>query len=314
MNRSLLLLSLVILVIAGCQGTFQQPQNQDLGTFVGGTQALDIAFAEDQPPAAVLDDGQETFFITLLLRNVGEHTITAGGLIASLSGIVQSSFAIKNLNAKNTFDIYGAGKDGNIITPGAEDLLEFGGSSFQTDLPGDTEFTLRADVCYNYQTQAVSKLCLKQNVLARTIDDVCIVNDANLAVENSGSSVHVTAARQNTIGSNKVKLTFTIKNLGVGAVFEPNTFTNTCVGKEDERDKLNVNVYNPENNFKIECGQFGGSNQGTVKLINNEKIITCTVDTTNLQEFTFQDLVIFELNYMERLAVTTPIRVVNALF
>ena len=314
MKHSLIILTIVVLFLAGCQGDITGPQQENLGTFVGGNQGLAIAFAEDQPPVAVLDDGQETFFITLLLRNVGEHTIPAGGLIASLSGIVQKSFSIQSLNVKNDFDIYGTGKDGSIVTPGAEDLLEFGDASFQPDLPGDTEFTIRADVCYNYQTQAVSKLCLKQDVLKRTIDDVCLINNAKLDVENSGASVHVTSARQNTIGSNKVKLTFTIQNLGVGAVFEPNTFTNSCVGKEEERDRVRVKLYNPENNFKITCGQFGGSHQGVVKLVNNEKIITCTIDTAALQEFTFQDLVIFEINYMERLAVTTPVRVVNALF
>ncbi len=317
MKRSFLIALLILFFVVGCKGEFgkqKQPANQDLGTFVGGNRGIEIGFAEDQPPQAVLDDAQESFFITLLLRNVGEYTIEPQSLVASLSGVVQTSFSLSSLNVKNDFPLYAVGKDGNLVTPGAEDLLEFGEASFKSDLPGDTSFTLRADVCYPYQTKAVTKLCLKKDVLKKTFEDVCEVNNANLDVENSGAPVHVAVARQNSVGSNKVKVTFTVKNVGVGAIFEPGTYTSSCTGHEQDRDRLRVTVSNPENNFPIACDQLGGSNSGVVKFVNNEKVITCTITTSGLQEVTFQDLLIIQLDYIERLAITTPLRVTNALF
>src|SRR3989344_5995082 len=111
MKRGLILgLVLVVLIISACQqfpsfgGNKEGPKQT---TFVGGTKGLEIAFAEDQPPDGVLDNGQEEFFITLLMKNEGEYSIPSGSVIGSLSGIVQSSFSIKNMDKKSSNEVFG---------------------------------------------------------------------------------------------------------------------------------------------------------------------------------------------------------------
>jgi len=306
---------LSVLLIAGCQGGFgfgKKPAQQPPGAFVGGMKGLEIAFAEEQPPAAVLDKGQEEFMITLLMRNLGEHTIPIGGVIGSLSGVVQSSFSLRTLDVVNTVDVYGVTKEGTTVIPGGEEQLEFGTGKFVPDLPADTRFTLKADVCYTYQTQAVSTICLRKNVLQKETGEVCQINNLNVGQENSGAPVHAEQMRESSVGTNKVRLNFKVVNKGIGQVYEPGTFTNKCVGMESEKHRVRVTVSSADNTFKASCTQLGGSGTGVVTLVNNQKDITCTIDTSGMQEITFQDLVIVKLDYQYREAVTTPLVVSNA--
>ena len=309
------LLLISILVISGCKdfgiGKKKVPSPQQQA-FVGGTKGLEVAFALDQPPNTVLDNNQETFFITLLVKNVGEFTIPIGKLIASLSGVQQNSFGISSINVLNNFDLFGVGKDREFITPGGEDFIEFGEASFKPDIPGTTSFPLRADVCYLYQTRAVSSICLKRNVLKKDFSDVCEINNNNVQVENSGGPIQITNVRENSIGNNKLKISFKIVNKDVGAVYEPGTFTNTCVGHEEDKDRVKITVTNPQNNFNVECVQIGNRNSGTIKLINKEKDVSCLISTSNLQEVSFKDILLFTADYQYRQAVQTTLVVENS--
>ena len=307
----------LLLLVSSCQDFggfgFGKDKSPQQSTFVGGTKGISIAFSEDQPPTAILDDNQEELFIALLLKNGGEYTIPVGGLIGSLSGIKQKDFSINSFNKKNDFEIYGTVKEGDIVIPGAEELLEFGNAAYKVDLPGDIDFQLRADVCYDYQTQAVTKICLKENVLKKGFADVCEINNPSLQFENSGGPVQITDVRESTVGSSKVKVTFKVVNKDVGAVFLPHTFSDACSGHESDKDKVKVSVFNPAKNFDIACNQLGGSASGSVKLINKEKDISCTIETGSFQEASFQDVLIVQLDYQYRQAVTTPLRVINSL-
>ncbi|MEK6860750.1 MAG: hypothetical protein AABY07_02150 [Nanoarchaeota archaeon] len=316
MKRGILVILLIsVVLISGCKDfgfgkkTGTQPQHQ---TFVGGTKGVEIAFAQEEPPNIILDNGQETFFITLLIRNVGEFNILSGKLIASLSGIPQSSFGIRSMNIVNSFELIGVSKDREFVTPGGEDLLEFGEASYKPDVPGTISFPLRTDICYTYQNKAVSSICLKKNVLKKSFADVCEMNNNNVAVENSGGPIHITNVRQNSAGNNRIKISFKVVDKDVGTVFEPGTFSNACVGHEDDKDRVKVTITNPQNNFNIECTQFGGGNSGTVKLINNEKDVNCLINTASLQEVSYKDILLFTADYQYRQAVTTTLVVENA--
>ncbi len=306
---------LFVFLVAGCQGGFgfgkkQEPQKQS--AFVGGTKGLEIAFAEDQPPNAILDHGQQEFSITLLLRNLGEHTIPPGGVIGSLSGIVQTSFGIKSLDVVNSVEVYGITKEGNTVIPGGEEQLEFGTATFHPDLPADTSFLLKADVCYTYQTQAVSTICLKKNVLQKETGEVCMVNNPDLSSENSGAPMHVEQMKESSVGTSKVRISFKVANKGIGAVYEPGTFNGKCTSMESDKNRVKVTVESPDHTFSVSCMQLGGGNSGVVTLVNGQKDITCTIDSQGLQDITFQDLAIVKLDYQYREAVTTPLLVTNA--
>ena len=313
MKRGVIFILLTVVFLTSCEGLNPNKSGTDTGgAFIGGKQGIQVAFAEDEPPKKVLDNNQQEFFVTLLLKNQGEFTVPEGGLIASLSGVSKKSFGLTTLNIKNTFPIAGAQKDIGGSTPGGEELLEFGEAKYTNDIPADFQTNLRADICYDYQTKAIANLCLKKDVLRKDIDDVCAVKVANLKAQNSGGPFQVISMRQNTVGKNRIKLNFKVKNIGNGAIYEPKTFTNICAGQEANKDRVKITLTSPENNFKLECSQFGGKNEGIIRLVNGEKDISCTIDTTTLQEVTFQDLLIVEMDYMYRNAVVTQLTVENA--
>ena len=183
-------------------------------------------------------------------------------------------------------------------------------AQYTIDIPGFHH--LRADICYTYQTQALANICLKKDVLRKDLDDVCDVKVPNLPIENSGGPFQVVQAHEDTVGKNKIKFNFKVKNSGIGAIYEPGSFTNLCAGQEDKRDKVKITLTSPENAFQIQCSQLGNTHTGVVRLVNGEKDISCTIDTTNLQDITFQGLVIVTMDYMYRSGVIKQLVVQNA--
>ena len=312
MKRGLLLLIVGVFVLSSCTGLPGGGTTQPSGAFIGGTDGISLAFAQDEPPQRVLDNNQQEFFVTLLLKNQGEFTVPVNGLIASLSGVSKKSFSLPSLNVKNKAPIQGAQKDVGGALPGAEELLEFGKAQYAIDIPADFSTNLRADICYTYQTKAVANLCLKQNVLRKDLDDVCEVKVPNLLAQNSGGPFQIVNMRQDTVGKSRVKVNFKVKNVGQGAIYEPGTFSSVCAGQDEKKDKVRISLNSPQNNFKVECSQFSGKHSGVVRLVNGEKDISCTIDTSNLQEVTFQDLLIVQMDYMYRNAVVTQLVVENA--
>ena len=308
-----LFVGIVLLVIALASGcTPQEGSEVPKGPYVGGDKGLEFAFQEDEPPAKVMDDNQDPFFITLLLRNLGEYDVPIGGVVASLSGIDKNAFSLASLTVKNNIEIQGVVKDQDFVIQGAEEMIEFGDASYVTDVPADFSTILRADICYTYKTEAITNLCLKQRVLEKTLEDVCEINVPNLAGHNSGAPVKVTGLRQSSAGSNKIKVVFSVQNVGKGIVYSPGTFSNSCSGKEVNKDKLIVSLSNPQNNFNVVCNSLGGGSSGEIRMVNNKKEISCTIDTSGLQEVTYQDLLKFDLDYVYREAVTTSLVVENA--
>jgi len=87
---SVIFILAVALFLTGCEQT-EETTNLD-GPYVGGSEGLKFSFQEYEPPQIVLDDSQEDFFITLVVKNMGEYTIPEEGIIASLSGVDANAF------------------------------------------------------------------------------------------------------------------------------------------------------------------------------------------------------------------------------
>lgn len=310
-----LLLFVFLIVLAGCASLTRTQQPESEGAFVGGTQGLSMSFVEGEPPARVLDDGQEVFFITLMLRNEGEFTVPTGRIISSLSGISQDAFALKSLDAKSDFVLESKSKSRDATLPGGQEEISFGEAKYKPDLPADFPIDLRADICYDYQTEAVTSICLKKNVLARDeLEDNCMIDNPSLKVENSGGPIQISNVNERPGGNNKVRVSFDVSNRGIGAVYEPNTFTSSCGGNEDKKDTMFVEISSTSNKYKIACSRFGNTNRGLVRLVNGVKTVNCEVDTSGLQETSFTDFLIIKSTYMYRDAVSVPITIENAEF
>jgi hypothetical protein len=302
---------IISLMLSGCQtGGKEAPKIE--GPYAGGKEGLLFAFNENEPPARVLDNSQEEFYVTLLVRNKGEHTVPVGGAIASISGVDSKAFGLNSLNAKNQIEISKVIKDQDYLIEGGEEFIEFETFSYVNDLAADFPILLRADLCYTYNTEAIANVCLKKNVVRDSIEDVCQTNNDAMDAFNSGAPLQVTNIRQRSVGSNKLQITFTVENIGMGLVYLPGTFTNACKGGDSNEDTIKVTLSNPQNNFSPDCAALGRGSSGDVRLVNKKKDITCTIDTSGLQEVTFQDLLVIDLDYMYREAVKTDIVVENA--
>ncbi len=309
-KKGLIIAFLLLLLLAGCQ---QKSNKGDVaGPYVGGTKGLEFAFQEDEPPATVLDDGQEEFFITLLVRNLGEYDVPIGKAIASLSGIDANAFSLSSFNTKNTVEILGTTSDQGFIVEGAEEILEFPQAKYINNVAADINTILRADLCYNYNTEALANLCLKKDVVKKSIEDVCDTTNPAVQVFNSGAPIQVSNMRQKAVGSGKVQLSFTVENIGGDLTYLPGSFTDSCKGQEDNKDMVKVTLTNPQGNFKAECSSFAKSNTGNARLVGNKKELTCTIDTSSLQDVSYQDLLIIDVDYDYRQAITTNIQVKNA--
>ena len=229
MRKVVLFLVLALaIVIAGCQGG-QKGQVSSTTPFIGGTEGLTAKFAENSPPPEVTDlqtdsNGKliNTFEIVVLLENVGEVDVPKERAIVTIGGILSSDFvqsASGNPLKKNPpNDLTGVKKDpdGNKI-PGATVDVRFDNLAYQKVLQGSTTFPVQADLCYTYQTKAVSDLCIRQDA-TKPVSGVCQISGQK-PVFNSGAPVQFTVSKESVAGKNKVLLTFNVKNVGVGSVF-----------------------------------------------------------------------------------------------
>jgi major membrane immunogen (membrane-anchored lipoprotein) len=287
---ALLLISLVF--IFGCG----KEDKTSGGVFIGGTKGLDISFVEDQPPEEVLDDNQEEFDITLLLENVGEYDIPKGKIISTLQGINKDAFSMVSLSKVSDFDLAGKQKLPDRVLEGDQEELRFDYAKYKYDLDANFNLELRADVCYEYRTKAVSNICLKKEPTKRGTGDLCEIDKDDVGVDNSAAPVHVKLVRQRRSAINEIKFIFDIEKEGSADVYEPGTFNNVCDEQRDKLDKIRVEVTSPAK-LNIKCSKLNDSPKGIVKLISGKKTITCTINTANLQDIAYLERLNIYLDY-----------------
>jgi hypothetical protein len=305
------LVLLVIISLTGCdrgRGTTTKTGK----AYIGGEKGLSIEFDEDAPPEEVMDDGQETFPIRLKIKNEGEYTIPRGGVIASLSGISKEDFGLNSLHAKSDFELQR--KEKTTGAEGEENILDFDDAKFVNDLAADFETTVFADVCYKYRSVAAASICLKRDtVQSRKNRDACDIRNGNVDYENSGAPIQVHSIKQFPGGANRVTFTFVVENKGDGRCYRSNQFTNECV-VEDEltTDEVDIEITSPSRNIHVDCDTLDGSNKGTIKLFNNKRTVTCSINTGSLQKTAYEGRVNIKLDYFYRNKVKKDITVKNA--
>lgn len=338
MNRALLAVFAVALVaLAGCAPT--APQGPDLATpYIGGVQGLGISFAEGMPPVEIFDAGQTTFSVGLQVENLGESAIGLDsrnpngyveliGINPSQFGILQDRMLVTFLDAELALQGSRRGFDGAIL-PGDFALVEFSDLSYLPDRFGNTEVTIRANVCYEYRTYSDAELCFKDNVLENALDDtICTLTGAK-PLSTSGGPVQVTTVTQNPAGSDRIHVTFLVENLGQGVVYaplrsQPQPSFEMCAsnaGTNPNRDVVYVEVLmgcDPtrdlycSDTYDIRCPLLGGTNEGIVRMFNGAPAtVTCTIMTDGRDgNRIFTDSLHVDLHYSYREYVETPVLV-----
>ena len=311
MNRKLLIAVLIssLVFLLGCT----QDSNAPKGPFVGGTDGLEFGFVSGEPPESVFDNNEEDFDITITVENVGEFDIPANKIIATLGGIDTKDLGVsdpdrvlKNLLGKKT-------KSESEVFRGDQDELRYEGARYKPDLVADFSTSLRADVCYMYQTRATTKVCLKKQASKKDISDFCQVNNDNVDVFNSAAPVQIRDVTERSAGSNDVQLTFVVENVGSGKVYPDNTFTSECLRKDDKEDRLEVEVRTASGRHNVQCSQLGNKNRGEIRLsLDKQKQIRCRINTGSAPNNAVEEPVEIVVDYFYRDAISTPLAILDA--
>jgi len=283
---SLVMLSLIL---TGCTEAEQTTTGNEKTPFVGGDDALELEFLEGSPPFEVFDSGEFPFDVTLKILNKGEFDVPPDHITITLTGIDPNDFGLDELPIWTNDDemIYGVRKDseGNVI-PGHNIYTDFTDVfNFGEQVSGNVEFTLRANICYDYQSEALSKLCFLEDVMNIEDNPLCDASGTKTAW-NAGSPIHVTSIEQSAMGNNKISFSFKIKHVGSGMISKKDS---ECDNSYINKDKIYVNVTTGIENKVLTCNGLSnagnGKADGEISLSGQERTIMCIQDIGGLGEF-----------------------------
>lgn len=291
--------------------------------FIGGSQGLKIDFMEGAPPPEVYDGGTYDFSVTTRIENVGEHTVPPEDVQVKITGIDPVDFGGSDSNVVFTNSpvesLIRTQKDpnGNLIM-GTVDYLEFGPFNFKGQLSGNTEFRLRADMCYLYKSTANAKLCVIDDVLDFNAETVCEVNEKK-TVYNSGAPIHIASFEQQPAGADRLSFTFEIQHVGTGRIYDPagdptpaDGSAGACAADLMAENKVDVTVTTGIGNAdSVSCPGLEG-NSGTVTLYQNKRAIRCTQDLSGASASDFEKVVKIDVEYAYKDSIEAPLLVKHA--
>ncbi len=273
--KRLILLVIAIMMVAGCS------DGGDAGTtvgknkpFIGGTSGLIIDFEDDAPPEEVFDLGAYPFDIVVKLENVGESDINKDDCTVKVSGLDPAEFDKTSAFFKKNLphDLKKKYKDseGKIIDDFNEAYVEFEDLNYKGNLTGNTEFPIRVDVCYKYKTEAISYICLKEDILDQTEESVCTIKE-NKDVYSSGAPLQVTEFSEVPGGEDMVRFSFTIKHVGSGDFFSPDSDCDSTGITYEDKAKVTVN----SGISGLSCNGLN-NNEEIISIRGGERVITCS--------------------------------------
>jgi len=289
--------------------------------YVGGTVGLNTYLIEGMPPAMIQDAGISRFAVGVALENMGEADVGPGTdnpfVMVRLEGINPEQFGVTDADIQKVLDspLRGARRnfDGTIF-PGELTTVSFEPLNYLPDIHGNTQFTIRADVCYDYETLSTTMICIKDDVLENIQDtSICSLTGEKLP-QNSGGPLHITSVVENPMAENKVQVNFVIEHVGIGEFF------GRPEAGEEEKCDFSVRNFNKyyvdveveplsDSGMTISCSRFGGSNKGRVKLYQGAPTtISCTIERTRPSAGrVYQDLLNIKLRYRYGQFIETPI-------
>jgi len=328
MNRIFLALCAVsLLAFASCGPTVQQ--NDLTRAFIGGTQGLALSFADGMPPPEIFDAGQSVFSVGVYMQNVGEAPIgyaqnrNSYGYV-EIIGISPQQFGkfsqqdLKVTWQERQIELEGArrGYDGSIIV-GDTDIVTIDELSYIPDRQGNTQVTIRANVCYEYATFTNTEICIKDDILENVFDDtICTLTGAK-RVSNSGAPIQVTQVTQNPAGRDRMQVTFTVENMGAGVPFLPvsrqGATSDACLqtfGQNPFRNMVyaEVSIGGQAGLYDIRCPLLQGTDRGDIRLWQGAPAsITCQITPQQTGSRIYTESMQIDLWYTYFEAIERPV-------
>lgn len=279
--------ALVVCVMLSLLGCGEGEEGLPAGgvPFLGGTTGLLVNF-ENSPPPEVFDGGEFPFDILVKLKNNGEWDVPKEEARVKISGIRAEQFGLaeSELVKNSPEDLPKMRRDmtGTLIDSPPV-IVEFNNLNHGEAITGsELSYPIRADVCYNYGTLAVTQLCVRENILNPQEGGICTINEAK-TVYNSGAPVHVATLTENARSNDKIGFTFAIQHLGTGDIYEQETLCN----KESTayEDRVYVSVDAGVEGLSCSGLGEGGGTEGFVKLFGGTKTVSCTLTLPNPSDY-----------------------------
>jgi len=289
---SIVLLLTTMLVLAGCGSG-----NTDVGPgatpFNGGSNGLSMAFVQGAPPDEITDNGNFPFSINLRIENLGEDDVETSDGYIEITGIEATEFdkSPSDLTQDIPFGINGVVKNfqGTVLV-GDTVIAEFNELNFQRNIRGNWDGSrIRANLCYNYETEATTAVCIKEDMLTNVDNKEICALSGEKQVFNSGAPIHVTKVNQEPLGSDKIQVQFEISHVGeVNDRFYK--LDTECVDRatNNDKDKIYFEVETDINGNTAKCSGLeegaSGTDSGFITLYNGEpRTVICTFDVGNVE-------------------------------
>ncbi len=315
-----------LVVVSGCEtstegNTDSQQASPDTAFIGGSTDSVSLSFVENAPPDEVFDRNRYPFSVNVRVENTGEwEIIDPNKFTVELSGIDPTVFNDPEMEQSANQALFGKKRDsqGQVIE-GTITNFAFPGFSYTGNLSGNAQFTIRADACFTYGTKAVSRICIKENLLDSSDSSICQVSGEK-NVQNSIAPVTITNVKESAIGDNRISYSFTVQHTGDGKLYQKDS---SCEDKLEKRNivYLKVDTGLPEG-LSCQGMQDGNGNpltdatEGYVTLYaaansGAKRIITCTQEIPEDRLGNYENLVNFEMEYDYQKSVQKQILVRN---
>ncbi len=300
MKKSIIIVTIVaaMFVLAACD---ENGNNDEVSNpFRGGTQSLSVSFEDENPPSEVFSD--EDFYISMRISNQGEHTVPENDLTLRVQGINPDTYGLsedrKTLSPSLRGTVYDPERN---VVEGDEEYIEFGPLQYDgTPSATLSDQPIQAAACYSYGTEALSSICIKEDISSDDPGDVCAVNE-DKTVYNSAGPVQVTSFSQSRRGSNSIAFSFDVEYVGTGDLYGPSS-SPSC---EDEEDEVYVDIDAPSG---TDCSRLGGGTSGTLRLSGGSRMVSCELDVSDVTS-SYIEQVGIELDYSHRQVMTTTLDV-----
>ena len=295
---------MVALLLTGQQCGKKEAKTE--GPFVGGVKGVDISFVQGYPLSEFF--ASDTVPVKVLLKNNGESDVNAGEAKVKLYGVYLPSFGLADAYKATNSLLRGITQ---YSKEGSEQEVDLGNIKYTQQIINFEDVTLRAKVCYPYQTKVQTKVCLGSlSEIEKGAEQVCTVTGEKLSQGSvSSAPIQVTSITQKPFSSNQVLFEITIQNSGKGSVYKPVAL---CEDLEDAIKRGgSENIVSIEiNPADIKCSFLESeSNKGTTRLVDNKKTFTCRkiVGSTGSNYIQNMNMDV-SYKYIESASTTTKIR------
>ncbi|MBI4016478.1 MAG: hypothetical protein HY363_02175 [Candidatus Aenigmarchaeota archaeon] len=284
MRSKYIIAVMLLLILFSC--TKSESEALELKSpFIGGNTGLAIAFQGLRKD--VFDGGRDPFDVLIRLENKGETAVKKEDVSLKLSGINPAEFSkLEEQLVKNPDDdILESRLDpaGQVLLA-PPSIVEFTGLNHFAPITGaSANFPLRAEVCYVYTTKAVSKVCVRSNLLNPPEEGICAINEAK-PVFNSGAPIQIENVQESARAKDKIGFSFEIKHAGTGQLFEKKTKCDRTQRKNENRAYIVVD----SKMSGVTCTGLTSSGtkaEGFVTLFDGVKLVTCTQPITTKSDY-----------------------------